>query len=137
MSQRRHEKVLRRKAKMGRRGKQRREARRQQRIEVRNADLGSVFGSLFTGQVVDTETVNRLNPEERDRMEKIREKFDGVDWKKKVKSGREQGRAARKTDLETVCSSLMAGVAEGGTEEKVRAMKERLNRLYGKAGEAA
>lgn len=134
MSQRRHEKVLRRKAKMGRRGKQRREARRQQRIEERNADLGAVFGSLFTGQVVDTEAVNRLSPEERDRMEKIRGKFDGVDWKKKVKPGREQGRDARKTDRETVCSSLMAGAAEGGTEEQVRDMKDRLNRLYGKAG---
>ena len=51
MSQKRHEKVLRRKAKMGRRGKQMREARRQQRIEDRRSDLEAVFGSLLPGQV--------------------------------------------------------------------------------------
>ena len=65
MSQKRHEKVLRRKAKMGRRGKQRSEARRQLRIEEHSADLGEVFGSLFTDQVTDTGTIDRLSSEER------------------------------------------------------------------------
>jgi hypothetical protein len=60
MSQKRREKVLRRKAKMGRRGKQLREARRQWRIADRRADLEAVFGPLLSGQVVDTETVNSL-----------------------------------------------------------------------------
>ena len=136
MSQKRHEKVLRRKAKMGRRGKQMREARRQQRIEDRRSDLEAVFGSLLPGQVVDTEIVNHLSPEERARMDRIREKFEGLAWKRPDRVGREQRKSSRKADMETVYSSLLAGVAEGGPEVKVRAMKERLNRLYGKAGEA-
>ena len=81
MSQKRHEKVLRRKAKMGRRGKQRREARRQQRIETRNADLAAVFGDLAPGQEEDTELFSRLSPEERARMDRIREKFKSSVWR--------------------------------------------------------
>ena len=135
MSQKRHEKVLRRKAKMGRRGKQRREARRQQRIVDRDADFAAVFGSLSPDQVADTETVNRLSPEGRARMDRIREKFKSSSWRRTARAGREQGRSGREADMETVCSSLQAGVAAGGTEEEVRDMKRSLNRLYGKAGE--
>jgi hypothetical protein len=86
--------------------------------------------------VVDTEIVNHLSPEERARMDRIREKFEGLAWKRPDRVGREQRKSSRKADMETVYSSLLAGVAEGGPEVKVRAMKERLNRLYGKAGEA-
>lgn len=135
MSQKQHEKVLRRKAKLGRRGKQRREARRQQRIEDRSADLAAVFGDLAPGQEEATDSVNRLSPEERARMDRIREKFKESVWRRTARAGREQGRAAREADRETVCSSLLAGVAEGGTEEKARDMKDSLNRLYGRAGE--
>lgn len=135
MSQKRHEKVLRRKAKMGRRGKQRREARRQQRIETRNADLAAVFGDLALGQEEDTELFSRLSPEERARMDRIREKFKESVWRRTARAGSGRGRTAREADRETVCSSLLAGVAEGGTEEKARDMKDSLDRLYGRAGE--
>ena len=109
MSQKRREKVLRRKAKMGRRGKQLREARRRRRIEDRRADLEAVFGPLLPGQVVDTETVNHLSPEERSRMGRIQEKFEGLAWKKPNGAGRGQRKSSRKADMETVYSSLLAG----------------------------
>ena len=134
MSQKRREKVLRRKVKMGRRGKQLREARRQRRIVDRRADLEAVFGPLLSGQVVDTETVNHLSPEERSRMDRIQKKFEGLAWKRPDRTGREQRKSSRKADMETVYSSLLAGVKEGDTAERLH-MKWKLNSLYGKAGE--
>lgn len=133
MSQKRHEKVLRRKAKMGRRGKQMREARRQQRIADRRADLEAVFGSLLPGQVTAPETANHLSPEESARMDRIQEKFEGLAWKRPDRDGRSQRKSSRKADMETVYSSLLAGVKEGDTAERLH-MKWKLNSLYGKAG---
>ena len=135
MGQKRHEKVLRRKARMGGRNKQWREARRRQRVEERRVDFEAVFGSLLRGQAVEGASANGLGPEERARMEAIQEKFRGIAWKKKEKAGREQRRATRAADFTTVYASLLAGVAEGsGTDEQIRC-KRALNRLYGKAGE--
>jgi hypothetical protein len=135
MSQKRHEKVLRRKVKMDRRGKQLREARRQQRIVDRRSDLEAVFGPLLPGQVVDPESVNHLSPEERARMDRIRKKFEGLAWNGPDRTVREQRKSSRKADMETVYSSLLAGVKEGDTAERLH-MKWKLNSLYGKAGEA-
>ena len=136
MSQKRHEKVLRRKARMGGRTKKWREARRRQRVEERWIDFETVFGPLLRGLVVEGASANSLGPEERARMDRIQEKFRDVAWKKKVRTGREQRRATREADLATVHASLLAGVAGGrGTDEQVR-YKRALNRLYGKAGEA-
>jgi hypothetical protein len=106
MGQKRHEKVLRRKARMGSRTKRWREARRRQRVEERRIDFEEVFGPLLGGQAVEGASANGLGPEERAR--------DG---------------------LAAVYGSLVSGVAGGGTDEEIRVMKGKLNRLYGKAGE--
>ena len=69
MSQKRHEKVLRRRARMGGRTKKWREARRRQRVEERRLDFEAVFGPLLGGQAVEGASANGLGPEERARME--------------------------------------------------------------------
>jgi hypothetical protein len=135
MSQKRHEKVLRRKARMGSRTKERREDRRRQKVEGRRVDFETVFGSLLHGQLVEGASANRLDPGERARMSKIQEMFQGVTWRKKGRTSREQRRVTRVADLTTLYDSLLSGVAEGdGTDEQIRCERA-LNRLHGEAGE--
>ena len=135
MSQKRHEKVLRRKARMGGRNKQWREARRRQRVEERRVDFEAVFGPLLGGQAVEGASANSLDPGERTRMEEIQEKFRGVEWRRKPEADRARRRSVREDGLAAVYGSLVSGVAGGGTDEEIRVMKGKLNRLYGKAGE--
>jgi len=135
MGQKRHEKVLRRRARMGGRTKKWREARRRQRVEERRLDFEAVFGSLLRGQVVEGASANGLGPGERARMETIQLKYQGVIWKKRPRVDRVRRRSVREDGLAAVYGSLVAGVAGGGTDEEIRVMKGKLNRLYGKAGE--
>ena len=133
MSQKRREKVLRRKARMGSRGKERREARRMRRHERRSAAFEAVFGPQSLGPGLEGQISTRLDPGELARMVRIREKFEGAVWKdpERIRKGREG--VVLDTDIVAVHGSLAARDAET-PPDGVAKDKEWLNRLYGKVG---
>jgi hypothetical protein len=133
MSQKRHEKVLRRKSRMGSRGKERREARRMRRHGRRSAAFEAVFGPQSLGPGLEGQISTRLDPGELARMVRIQERFRGAAWKdpERTRKGREG--VVLDADIVAVHGSLAAKAVETSSDGAVRD-KERLDRLYGKAG---